>query len=157
MSPYENVLCDRVRYGNSFDYSYVVDDVSMNDWNKLLRTASLAKSSTHRFRIAATVVKGRKPISRSVNRYKSHPFVPPRRFSLHAEVAALMNVTDPNGATLYVARLDSENRLAPAKPCVFCVSYMRDLGIDRVVYSVSPNSCESFHLTMVTSKLFVEP
>ena len=156
MSPYDNVLSSQIRYGNSFDYSYIPDDVSMNDWNKLLRAAKYARESDHRFKISAFVTKSGRVLSKSTNKRKSHPYVPPRRFSLHAEVAALMNVTDATGSTLYVARIDAFDRLAPARPCLYCVSHMKNIGVDRVVYTTSSTSCESFHLSMVNSPLLIE-
>lgn len=152
---YANVLSEYIHYDNSFDYSFVKDDVTLADWNKLLRTANYAKRSNHQFRIAALVY-GKKPLAAGFNQRRSHPLVPLKRASIHAEVAALQLVNDPLGTTLYVARLDASDCLAPARPCLHCVGYMIKHGVDRVVYSESPNTCGSFHLNMVSSSLLME-
>jgi tRNA(Arg) A34 adenosine deaminase TadA len=57
--------------------------------------------------------------------------------NIHAEAKALRK-TDV-GATLYVARVTHTNILAHAKPCPRCQSRIRNKGISKVIYTISPS------------------
>lgn len=153
---YAKVLSERIDHTNGFDYDYISDEVSIGDWRKILRAATIAENSKHRFRIGAVVVRSRKPIATSCNEKTSHPLVPPYRFSFHAEAKALSSVQNPKGTTVYVARLDAFDKLILARPCLYCISLMLDLDVDRVVFSSGPNACDSFHLSSVKSALLIE-
>ena len=132
-----------------FDSLYV----SCKDFSFLRLAAKVAAvSDHHRFRLGAVVVKSGRVLSHGVNVAKKGPETPPHRESVHAEVNAMRGVSNLDGATIYVARLDSFDGLALAKPCEYCISHMKENGIARVVFSVSENDAESFYLDSVSWK-----
>lgn len=87
-------------------------------------------------------------LSLGTNQTKTHPLA--FRLSglqhkkyLHAEVACLKGIEgDLRRCTLYVVRADREGRLAQSKPCKHCSSYIRELGVGRVVHSVDKGIVE---------------
>lgn len=143
-------------YGNSYIYDYVSDGMRLSDWQRILATARIAETSTHRFPIGAAVYRRRKPVASAVNVRKTSPRMFPNRESVHAEMCALNKLVDPAGSTVYVARLDKQGCLASAQPCLYCVIEMQKLNIDRVVFTKSSTSADSFHLNMVSSPLVKE-
>lgn len=80
---------------------------------------------------------------------KKGPDTPPFRESIHAEVSAIKNTKNVDGATLYVARLSSYGEMAIAKPCEYCVEHMIANNIHRVVFSVDSANAESYYLDTV--------
>jgi len=56
--------------------------------------------------------------------------------SEHAEVAALRQIKDPRGVTLYVVRVRPDGSSGLSKPCPACAEYISRMGIKKVVYSV---------------------
>lgn len=147
------MLTETLNYGTSFAYDFTPELLSVSDWNKLLRAAAVAGSSQHRFRIGCVAVKSGRTLGFGTNEYKSHPRVPPARMSVHAEMYALNRLPNPSGVTLYIARLDKHDRLCLAKPCLYCVDRMLELGVSRVVYSDDSNSASGFRLKTVSSEL----
>jgi tRNA(Arg) A34 adenosine deaminase TadA len=145
------MITEQLTYGTSFDYYYTPEDLSVSDWNRLLRAARIAEDSSHRFRIGCTAISAGRVLASSTNRYKSHPNIPPARMSMHAEAHVISMLPDASGVTLYVARLDKSDRLCTARSCLYCVSQMLDVGVDRVVFSTGHNSAESFRLKTVKS------
>lgn len=137
-------------------YNFEPLHVSCQDWSFLRLAAKQAfLSNHHRFRLGAVVVKSRSVLSQGVNIPKKSPSTPPHRESIHAEVNALRGVKNPKNATVYVARLDSNNELAMAKPCEYCIEHMIANGINRVVFSLSKNEAMSFYLDTVVWKGYV--
>jgi deoxycytidylate deaminase len=135
------------------NYSFESIHVSCRDWAFLRLAAKNAMSSNHhRFRLGAVVVKRGRVLSQGVNIPKKDPYTPPHRESIHAEVNALKGVKNPDGATLYVARLNSTDDLALAKPCEYCINHMLDNNIQKVVFSVSKNEARSFYLDSLSWK-----
>lgn len=134
-------------------YGFESEYVSCKDFSFLRLAAKVAAiSDHHRFRLGAVVVKSGRVLSQGVNVAKKGPDTPPHRESIHAEVNAIRGVTDPAGSTIYVARLDSFDNMALAKPCEYCIKHMEANGIYRVVFSVSENDAESFDLDSVLWK-----
>lgn len=127
--------------------------VSCKDFSFLRLAAKTAAISTHhRFRLGAVVVKSGRVLSQGVNVAKKGPDTPPHRESIHAEVNAIRGVNNVEGSTIYVARLDSFDAMAMAKPCEYCIHHMEANGIARVVFSVSENEAESFYIDSVSWK-----
>lgn len=56
--------------------------------------------------------------------------------SEHAEVAALRQIKDPRGVTLYVVRVRPDGTSGLSRPCPQCAKYISELGIKKVIYSV---------------------
>jgi len=131
-------------------YNYDPTHVSCSDFAKLRIAAKVALSSNHhKFRLGAAVVKSGRVLSYSPNIPRKGPDTPPFRESIHAEVAAMKGVKKIEGATIYVARLNSTNKLALSMPCEYCVEHMIACGIDRVVFSVSQNEARSYYLDSI--------
>lgn len=84
----------------------------------------------------------RRLLSLGVNKTKTHPLAfrlsqSENKKYLHAEVDCLKGVDgDISRCTLYVVRADRKGRLAQSKPCKFCQTYIRELGVGRVVHTV---------------------
>lgn len=135
------------------NYTFESVHVSCRDWSFLRLAAKQALSSNHhRFRLGAVVVKSRSVLSQGVNIPKKSPDTPPHRESIHAEVTALKGVKNPNGATIYVARLNSNDKMALAKPCEYCINHMMHNGIEQVIFSLSETEARSFYLDSVKWK-----
>jgi len=135
------------------NYTFDSEYVSCKDFSFMRLAAKVAAiSDHHRFRLGAVVVKSGRVLSQGVNVPKKNPYTPPHRESVHAEVNAIRGVVDPSGATVYVARLDSFDNMALAKPCEYCIKHMEANGIYRVVFSVSENDAQSFDLDSVVWK-----
>lgn len=140
----------RYRFKN---YEFEPLHVSCQDWSFLRLAAKHAMNSNHhRFRLGAVVVKSRSVLSQGINIAKKSPETPPHRESIHAEVNALKGVKNPSGATMYVARLNSNNGLALAKPCEYCIQHLMNNGIDQVVFSVNENEARSFCMSSINWK-----
>lgn len=143
-----------LNYGESFDYLFHEDSLFLSDWDKLLRVAAWAKSSSHRFPIAAGIFKTRKAVVISVNRecHASSKLFPNRK-SHHAETLAIRKAGNACiNATLYVARLNKDKTsMLLAKPCLYCLVNMFHTQIARVVYSVDDHSATAFRLSTVSS------
>jgi tRNA(Arg) A34 adenosine deaminase TadA len=132
------------------DYSYFPNGkLSKTDNSFLAVAAKLAFTSDNRFRIGAIVVKSGRVLGGSANITKTSPSTPPNRFSTHAEIAALRVSSETEDSTLYVARLNSVDQMALARPCSWCIQKILEAGIYRVVYSIDQNSAEFFYTSTV--------
>jgi tRNA(Arg) A34 adenosine deaminase TadA len=132
-------------------YDYVEESVSNTDKAFLASTAKLALTSPNRFRMASIVVKSGRVLGGDVNLNKISPLTPPNRFSTHAEIRAMKVARRSNliGSTLYVARLDSTDSYALARPCAWCVEHMQGILINKVVYTMNDQISSSFYLSSV--------
>jgi len=143
-------------YGNSFDYTFEQEVLSLRDWSRLLHAGKIARKSKHRFRLGCVVVKSKRVYATAVNKAKSHPELFPNRMSVHAEIAALSKMQDAQGATVYVARLgQTEDTFRVALPCLYCIDVMLTRGITKVVCTLDDNTAVSFKLSSVKSSYLV--
>ena len=51
-------------------------------------------------------------------------------------MAALRQIKDPRGVTLYVVRVRPDGSSGLSRPCPQCAKYISGLGIKKVIYSV---------------------
>lgn len=130
-------------------YSYIEDPISNTDVSFLAATAKIAMTSQYRFRIAAMIVKSGRVLGADVNQRKITAATPPNRVSTHAEVRVIKNTRNIRGATLYVARLRSEDIPALARPCGWCMQEILNSGINRVVFTTNDNVGLSFYTDMI--------
>lgn len=56
--------------------------------------------------------------------------------AVHAEIDALSRVSNPNGATIYIARISPKGKPLLSKPCPACAKALDDAGISKIVYTV---------------------
>jgi len=132
------------------DYQYEMYGHISNTDQKFLTVASkLALTSNNRFRVGAIVVKSGRVLGGSSNITRRSPRTPPNRFSTHAEIAALRLASCTHKATLYVARLNSSDFNAMAKPCSWCMQKITESGIDKVVYTAGLDTAESFYISTI--------
>ena len=134
------------------DYHFIEDTLSNNDISFLSATAKIAITSQYRFRIAAMIVKSGRVLGADVNLPKITPLTPPNRVSTHAEIRVIKNTRNLRGATLYVARLRSQDIPALARPCSLCIQEIINAGISRVVFTTNNNVGSSFYTDMITWK-----
>lgn len=132
------------------DYAYLEDTISKTDASFLAATCKFALTSTYRFRIAALLVKSGRVLGGDVNLPKITPSTPPNRVSTHAEIRVIKNTRNIRGATLYVARLRSQDIPALARPCSWCMQEILDAGISRVVFTTNENIGSSFYVDMIS-------
>lgn len=55
--------------------------------------------------------------------------------SVHAEIDALSRVSNPAGATLYVARINKKGNARLSKPCSSCAVALKNAGISKIIYT----------------------
>jgi len=102
-----------------------------------------AKKSTYAYKIGAVIFKNNKIISRGHNyAQKSIKKINPKfqkwKGSVHAEVDAIIKAkTCLKGKDMLVVRINKKNQFRLAKPCNFCMMYLRHVGIRKVYYSIS--------------------
>ena len=133
-------------------YNYEEESVSNTDKAFLATASKLALTSPNRFKMAAIVVKSGRVLGGDVNLNKISPLTPPKRFSTHAEIRAMKVArrSNPSGSTIFVARIDSNETPALARPCAWCIEHMLSMHINKVVFTVSENISSSFYLNTVT-------
>ena len=127
---------------------------------KELRYFNVAKSvalcSPHpRFYIGTCIVSKHQIISVSSNQVKSHPIQKQLnifRFSpcdsskdrIHAELSAILKVKnkeDLQNASIYVYRINRQNKLGMARPCEACMTKIKEIGIKTIYYTTPDGFC----------------
>ena len=103
------------------------------------RAVRAASNSEHpEWRLGACVVKSNRVLGVGWNRDQNDPFyleladIRKGKASTHAEVAAIRNSGDTQGATLYVARIDRSGSLRCSRPCENCLGRIIDAGIKAI-------------------------
>jgi len=118
------------------------------------KAIEVARSAEGQFRLGSVLVRGRRVVSTGTNLTKTHPMQGkyakksgyPRRIYLHSEMRCLLRAKR-GGDTMYVARLSKNGySLRKAKPCETCKLALKDMGVRKVVYSVSNNNWEEMEL-----------
>jgi len=138
------------------DYTFIDDyTISNKDASFIAAASRIAKTSDNRFRVGALVVKSGRVLGGSPNITRVSPRTPPNRFSTHAEIAAMSIASETNGSTLYIARLNSQNKYAISRPCAWCMQKIKYYGINRVVFTTDfflskKESISSFYVDEVT-------
>lgn len=124
------------------DYTFIDNDsISNKDASFISAASKIALTSDNRFRVGALVVKSGRVLGGSPNITRVSPRTPPNRFSTHAEIAAMSIAPQTSGATLYIARLNSNSKYAISKPCAWCMQKIKQYQIDRVVFTTDFSLC----------------
>ena len=106
-----------------------------------------AYSSRHRRRVGAAALSGGRFLGKACNTPRSNiDIVGHENCSRHAEVALVRRLRDANGAEVFVARLDRAGRPSNARPCVMCVTELRQAGFTRVWFTVERDCVGVIHL-----------
>ena len=119
-----------------------------------LATKVAEQSDYGKFRHGAVLVKGNSVRNVSCNKQRHCNFG--KRFrehhtgdaTLHAELGAILGMdrTKTQGATVYVARINSDGERRMSKPCPMCEAAMRHVGVKKVVYTDRDGTIESMRL-----------
>lgn len=125
--------------------------LSQFDLKIVKRLAKLSELNDVQLRCShvAALFHKKKLLSLGMNKTKTHPLafklsgLQSKRY-LHAEIDCLKAVEgELSKATLYVVRVDRNGELANSKPCKYCMPYIQEKQIGRVVYTVDGGIRES--------------
>lgn len=112
-----------------------------NRWVK--NAVDEAKKSTFHIKVGAVIFNKSKFVSSGHNHAnrsikKHHPRFRKTEYSIHAEVDAIIKAkTDLKGKSILIVRINNNDKFRLAKPCKYCLKYIRHVGIKRIYYSVS--------------------
>lgn len=98
----------------------------------------ISYKSPSRFKLGCIIVNKNRLIGMGHNDMsKTHPKVPLRYKTLHAELHALLGLDyhETKGCVVYVYREDRSGKQVNAKPCPMCELALRQAGIKRVYYT----------------------
>lgn len=119
-----------------------------------LATKVAEQSDYGKFRHGAVLVKGSSVRNLSCNKQRHCHFG--KRFrehhtgdaTLHAELGVILGMdrSKTQGATVYVARINSDGERRMSKPCPMCENAMRHVGVKKVVYTDRDGTIESMRL-----------
>lgn len=101
------------------------------------RAVQVAKLSEHRWRHGALLVKGRRIVKFSTNKFRCDPFIDPEGATWHAEEQVLkgLSLNETKGATIYVARVDKCDNWSLSRPCDNCMWLIQSAEIRDIVYT----------------------
>ena len=130
---------------------------------KFFNTAELlARASSYKWQIGAVITQSGKIISSGIASDKTHPTQYKHNLStgrlsngwgqrLHAEFIAILrlprNHNINNKTSLYVVRVLADGRRSMARPCVTCMSLIKEKGITNVYYT-TPEGYVYEHITI---------
>lgn len=108
----------------------------------LKRAYELAKESSCRHKHGAVVVRNGNILAMGNNIHRELNAADAadteffkKHASIHAEVAAVRQVANPQGCTVYVARVMADGSPGLSKPCHRCAKYLEEMGVRRVVWT----------------------
>lgn len=58
-----------------------------------------------------------------------------RNFFIHAESACLSRIDDASNGTLYIYRENMHGEISLARPCLYCLSFLKEKNVRKIVYS----------------------
>ncbi|MEV6576485.1 hypothetical protein [Streptomyces sp. NPDC051577] len=96
-----------------------------------------AARSQCRYRVGAVLVKGSRVLGQASNLPRNSPWVDFKNATWHAEEALLRRFPAPQGAVLYVARIDKQGRPALARPCPRCQRVLTAHRVEVVHYTAA--------------------
>lgn len=104
---------------------------------RLKRLIPFAQKSNCYHKHAAAVVKGGRILSVGYNKNRNpgRAWEDNKPCSEHAEVAALRQIKDASGVTVYVMRISRNGTLGLSAPCTACKKYIKSRGVKKVIYS----------------------
>jgi deoxycytidylate deaminase len=97
----------------------------------------VSKLSNHgHFKLGSVIVRGSKIVSVGTNNIKTHPKSTHPFYSLHAEMAAiLLAKQDLAKCEIYVYRETKAGMPVMARPCEYCLPFIKEAGLKEVHYS----------------------
>lgn len=118
------------------------DDLSRKQRSFLDIAVRMAESSEVSFKHGAVIVRSGSVLAMGVNKWKAaeKPDVPTYEYneniSIHAEIDALSRCSDPDGATIFIARVNKRGEERMSRPCMNCEKAIIKAGIKKVVYTL---------------------
>ena len=119
-----------------------------------LATKVAEQSDYGKFRHGAVLVKGSSVRNVSCNKQRHCHFG--KRFrehhtgdaTLHAELGAILGMdrSKTQGATVYVASINSDGDRRMSKPCPMCENVLKFVGVKKVVYTTGEETMEEYKL-----------
>lgn len=105
------------------------------------RCIEVAKSSQHRTRVGAVLMKKGMIVQEATNLYKTHTIQAKwakkvgksKQIHLHAEINSMIRCDDWD--TMLVARVDKFDSARLAKPCSICSAFIESVGPKRVLFT----------------------
>lgn len=115
-------------------------NLSRKDSKYLSLAKKVAQTSDMRNMHGAVVVKSNRVLSVGVNKFKNDPKSigaenVPDHASTHAEADAIARAGDPDGATIYVARMNRQGDERMSRPCDVCYAAIRKAGINKIIFT----------------------
>lgn len=107
------------------------------------RATKEAKRSSFKQPLGAVVVKGGRVVGVGFNsvRFSSRNTSTRHIQSLHAEIAAILAAgKNARRSILFVSRITKDGHLAMAKPCSFCMKFIKEMQVKKVVYTSGPST-----------------
>ncbi|NIA10719.1 MAG: hypothetical protein GWP10_13575 [Nitrospiraceae bacterium] len=101
-----------------------------------------AQKSNYTQRVGAVIIKKKTVLSKGHNyahksAKKLHPRFQQWKDSVHAEVDCILKARcNLEGASIYVIRLNKNNKFRNSRPCKYCLRYLKYVGIKKVFYSI---------------------
>lgn len=122
-----------------------LDPLSNSQRSFLNLAMRAAESSDCQQRHGAIVVRGGSVLAIGVNKWRNditmagllHDQGRSTDISIHAEIDALSRVSNPRGATIYVARVNRTGKARLSKPCVNCAKALKKAGVSKIVYTLN--------------------
>lgn len=112
----------------------------MSRHNRYIKLAiNQAQQSTMTYRHGCVVVKGGRVLAKGFNSMRYSKVINNTLCSIHAEVAALLSYDNLTNATMYVVRINKNNKLMLSYPCKDCFSRISKAGIRKIVFSTDGN------------------
>lgn len=116
---------------------------SQQSFLNLAMKAAKASSCVHSH--GAIIVRGGSVLSIGINKWRNDfPLVSTDNedeksfdISVHAEIDALSRVSNPRGATIYIARVNKKGQARMSKPCKRCAQALKDAGVSKVIYTTN--------------------
>lgn len=110
-------------------------DVRGRDARWLDRARRVAETADGRWRVGCVIVRGGRVLAVAANTQRNDPGALDGclwHTSVHAEIAALRQVSDPRGATAYVARVGRNGETRHSQPCLRCREVLENAGVKAV-------------------------
>ncbi len=100
---------------------------------------NVSKTSQHRIKMGAVIVKNGNVISISANRATTHPKAVWEGHGLHCEISAILYAgkCDLSNASVFVYRENKKGKISLAKPCIECQKVLKENGFKKMYYTIS--------------------
>jgi len=103
--------------------------------------AKTAHASELNQRHGAVIVKSGRVLAIGLNKKRNYDLVTTSKvnngdFTVHAEIDALSRVSNPEGATIFIARVNVNGVEMLSRPCDRCAQALADARVKNIIYTV---------------------